>query len=56
MKADDRLWCETIVVERAKLYAQRNPNPLLSRWQVVAVTLLSLVACIATYAWMASVL
>ena len=56
MNVDDRLWRETVVAERAKLYAQRNPNPPLSGRQVVAVTLLSLIACIAAYAWAVSVL
>ncbi len=56
MNVDDRLWRETVVAERAKLYAQRNPNPPLSRRQVVAVVLLSLVGCAAAYAAIMSLL
>jgi hypothetical protein len=46
------LWDEEVLKERAKIYAQRNPNPPLSGGAVVVVVILAAAATVvACMAW-----
>lgn len=45
-KSDGVNWDEEVEKERAKIYAQRNPNPPLPRWKKVVLLIAGLLAVI----------